>query len=285
MKSIDLKDWILFGEGGNGKTYRPADNSEEILLKVNKGKGATLEQVKWEFESSNAVRRLGIDTPALYEIVQVGKKYGILFQRVKGKKSISRICADNPERIEEAAALLSKKGRELHSTECTDPMFRPISETARKGLEAFRLFLNKDQYNVVKRWIDELPQTQSCLHGDFNPGNLIVAGEEIYWIDLGRFSYGDPMMDIAHLYLFCVVMSHTFIVQNLAHMTERQLKDFWKAFLKAEGLSSAEEIAQYERNIRKFYVLDWMVRQGFKKSTLLALLTAHSFKKIINELQ
>lgn len=282
--SIDLKDWVLFGAGGNGKTYRPADPADDkVLLKVNNGSGASYERVKLEYDSSCAVRSIGVETPEMYEIVQVGKNYGVLFQRIKGKKSLCRVCADNPERIEEMATLLSTKGRELHALECDNPFFSPVAEHIRKGLDVYRPFLKKSECAIVEQWIDELPDVKNCLHGDFNPGNLILAEDKTYWIDLGRFTYGDPMLDMSHLYLFCVAMSGKKIVQDLAHMTEEQLKAFWAAFLKAEGITGPEEIQRYENKLRKYMVLDMMARHGFQKSSILAFLTSKTLKKIIAE--
>jgi len=40
------------------------------------------------------------------------------FERISGKKSLSRICADDPSRISEMAALLASEGKKLHATVC-----------------------------------------------------------------------------------------------------------------------------------------------------------------------
>ena len=40
----------------------------------------------------------------------------------------------------------------------------------------------------------DIPDPCTCLHGDFTTGNLITDGKECYWIDLGWFSYGNPLL-------------------------------------------------------------------------------------------
>lgn len=283
MRQIDLNEWIAYGAGSNGKTYRPLDETDDsVILKVNFGSSSSYKTVKEEFDSSNAVLNLGVETPRMYEMVQVGKRYGTLIQRVKGKESLCRICADNPDRIEEMAALMSRKGRELHALDCDTSYFHPISEYLFKGLGVYRPFLSKSQCATLEQWIKSLPETKKCLHGDFNPGNLILAGGRQFWIDLGRFSYGDPFIDISHLYLFCVEMSHTRTVQELSHMTEEQLKAFWKAFLKAEGVTSEEDVAIYEAKARKYMALDMLARQGVQRYRFLAFLLSPRIKKIIS---
>ena len=121
-ETIDLNDYTQIGEGGNGKTYVTSDDSDEIL-KVNNGRLSTWEAVKHEYDVSKAVASLGIPVPAMYRIVQVGDAYGTISQRIKGKKSLSRICHDEPERTEEMARLLCRKGKELFATPCNTEFF------------------------------------------------------------------------------------------------------------------------------------------------------------------
>lgn len=60
---------------------------------------------------------------------------------------------------------------------------------------------------LLQAFLDSVPENTNCVHGDFQPGNVILAGGKPYWIDLGRFAWGDPMFDIGHLYLSCGVYS------------------------------------------------------------------------------
>ena len=129
-ETIDLNDYTQIGEGGNGKTYVTSADSDEIL-KVNNARLSTWEVVKHEYDVSKAVASLGIPVPAMYRIVQVGDAYGTISQRIKGKKSLSRICHDEPERTEEMARLLCHKGKELFAKPC-DTEFFPSGRTLRR---------------------------------------------------------------------------------------------------------------------------------------------------------
>ncbi len=60
---------------------------------------------------------------------------------------------------------------------------------------------------LLQAFLDSVPENTNCVHGDFQPGNVILAGGKPYWIDLGRFAWGDPMFDFGHLYLSCGVYS------------------------------------------------------------------------------
>ena len=119
---IDLSQWQQVGEGGNGKTYvNPAAPGE--ILKVNNARLSTLEAVKHEYDVSKAVEALGLTVPQVFRIVRVGDAYATISQLVKDKKSLSRICHDEPERTEEMARLLCQKGKELFSMPCNTDYF------------------------------------------------------------------------------------------------------------------------------------------------------------------
>ena len=109
VQKVNLNDYTQIGEGGNGKTYVTSADSDEII-KVNNARLSTWEAVKHEYDVSKAVASLGIPVPAMYRIVQVGKAFATISQRIEGKRSLSRICHDVPERTEEMAHLLCRKG-------------------------------------------------------------------------------------------------------------------------------------------------------------------------------
>ena len=111
-RSINLTEWTLVGEGGNGKTYINPSLPDHIL-KVNKTGLNTLEVVRHEYEVSKAVDSLGLQVPKVYEIVSVGDNYGTLSQLIKDKKSLSRLCHDQPERTAEIARIFCDKAKDF----------------------------------------------------------------------------------------------------------------------------------------------------------------------------
>lgn len=253
---IDLSAWKQVGEGGNGKTYANPDRPEAIL-KVNNGRLSTLEAVKHEFETSKAVEALGIAVPKVYEIVRVGHAYATVSQIIHGKKSLSRICHDQPERTEEMAQLLSQKGKEFHSTPCNTDSFPNRKEQALQAIDQID-FISKKNRVIVRKFIETIPDVTTCLHGDFQTGNLIESGGQLYWIDLDRFAYGDPMFDIGHLYQICKVYYKMKKVQDIFHMTEEQLGRFWEAF--ATDYTGQKDHADFDRLAGKFACLDIVTR-------------------------
>lgn len=128
---------------------------------------------------------------------------------------------------------------------------------------------------------DAMPETQNCLHGDFQPGNIILAGGQHYWIDLGWLSQGWYMMDLAHLYKMTVEDSMIPQVQDLTHMTQQQMVDFWNAFAKA--YTGTDDVEALNNELRPYAALD-IVRTCFLHPMNNAQLIAFLKNRIIQDL-
>ena len=220
IQIVNLDDYKQIGEGGNGKTYvNPAVPGE--ILKVNNARISTWEAVKREYDISRAVADLGIAVPATYRIVQVGKAFATISQRIEGKRSLSRICHDEPQRTEEMARLLCGKGKELFATECNTQFFPSRRDQALQAIEQSSFVSHKNRERL-RTFAESIAEDNHCLHGDFQPGNIIQTGANNYWIDLDRFGHGDPMFDIGHLFLICHIYAPMKQVQDIFHMTLRR---------------------------------------------------------------
>jgi len=264
-ETINLNDYTQIGEGGNGKTYVTSADSDEIL-KVNNARLSTWEAVKLEYDVSKAVASLGIPVPAMYRIVQVGDAYGTISQRIKGKKSLSRICHDEPERTEEMARLLCRKGKELFATECNTEFFPSRKEQALLAVER-ATFVSRKNREKMRAFIETIPENTHCVHGDFHTGNIIQAGADYYWIDLDRFAYGAPMFDIGHLFLICHIYAPMKRVQDIFHMTLEQFHRFWDAF--AKEYTGQDDHAAFDAQAGRFAALDVILRNVFQKSNFI----------------
>ena len=277
---IDLSQWQQVGEGGNGKTYvNPAAPGE--ILKVNNARLSTLEAVKHEYDVSKAVEALGLTVPQVFRIVRVGDAYATISQLVKDKKSLSRICHDEPERTEEMARLLCQKGKELFSTPCNTDYFPSRKEQVLWSIDHASYVSTKNR-KLIRSFAETIPDKTTCVHGDFQTGNIIQFGDYFYWIDLDRFAYGDPMFDIGHLFQICKVYAPMKRVQDIFHMTLDQFNRFWDAF--ATEYTGKEDHSEFDCLAGKFACLDVIVRTYFVRPTFLEkLFFGMHVRKLVKE--
>lgn len=263
-RSIDIRTWTKVGEGGNGSVY--VNQSEpDVILKVNKPGLSTEAFVRHEFEVSKAVEGLGLPTPKMYEVVRVADAYGTLSERVPQKRSLSRICADDPGRTEEMARLLCEKFKILSETPCKTDFFPNRKEQLLRAVDKVQ-FIGEKNRIILRAFAETIPEATTCSHGDLNMGNLILSDDRFYWIDLERFGYGSPMFDIGHLYLIGNYYAPMKQVQGIFHMDEAQLRRFWDAFAKA--YTGQEEHAAFDTQARCYAAMDIVVRHEFVTSSL-----------------
>ena len=250
---IVREEWTLVGEGYNGQAYL-SDAHPGVMLKLVRREMGAAHKVEQEFQAAKTAYEIGLPTPQVYEIVRDGEDHGYLCQMLAGKKSFARLCADQPERIPKLAARMAELGHALHATPVEVSDYVPsMKELLLTALAASPL-VDDAQRALLKKKVLALPDDRTCLHGDFQPGNLLLADGKYYWIDLGWLAQGWYMMDLAHLYKMMVEDSVIPQVQDLTHMTREQMLAFWDAF--ARAYTGRDDIEMLNRELRPYAVLD-----------------------------
>lgn len=249
---IDLSAWKQVGEGGNGAVY-VNDAEPGVLLKVNVN-DTSEKTIKEEFYTSKAVFDAGIPTPEMYQIVQVGEYYGIKCQVISGKKSFSRLCADDPSSIDAFATRMAELLKEFHGKKVAGNEWIPSKkERMLEAAETTALIGGKAKERLIE-FVKSIPESDCLLHGDLQMGNLIMADGKPYWIDLGNATHGLPQFDLGHFYLFCNIFGKKGRVQEIAHMTDKQLVQFWNTF--ALAYNGPENIDTFTQECKRYAALD-----------------------------
>lgn len=224
---ISLDDYVLFGGGANGESYDHKTDSSVMLKLYHPGK---TQQPLDEMNLARKVFDAGIPTPEPGEyVVTDDGRYGIRFRRIPNKKSYSRATADEPEKVQQFAAEFAMLCKQLHATHVDTSMFENIKDRYYRLLEE-NPFFTPTEKDRLKRFIADVPDEDTAVHGDLQFGNAIFVGNQRYFIDLGDFCWGNHLFDVAMVYLCCCLSDEAFIKETF-HMPKSLSIRFWECFV------------------------------------------------------
>lgn len=223
---ISLSDYVLSGGGANGESYDHKTDPSVMLKLYFPG---MIEQPLNEMLLARKVYDLGIPTPKPgdYVITEDGR-YGIRFHRIEGKVSYSKATSLHPEKVGQYASEFAGMCLDLHSTHIDTSLFESVKKRYFKLLEDNPFFTPKEKDKIGK-FIADTPDEDTPIHGDLQYSNAIFAGDKRYFIDLGDFSWGNHLFDVAMVYLCCYLSDPAFILETY-HLQKPLAMKFWDCF-------------------------------------------------------
>ncbi|MCQ2263935.1 MAG: phosphotransferase [Bacteroidales bacterium] len=248
---VDMDDYEYFGDGYTALSYNHRSGQQVLKLYHD-----FMPQDVVEKEKRTAVSALlmGIPTPMTGPIVRIGKRHGIIFERIANKKSFVRAIADAPEKLEYYAITFADMCKRLHDTPCDTSVFPSIREFYRDLVTRTPHF-SEDEKQRFAAFLETVDEKNTCIHGDLHIGNVITTGEVNLFIDMADFGYGDPLFDLGLLYY----MSHSESPERtmrLFHIDDATFLNFWHIFLRRYfNTNDASELAGIEARIKPFAAL------------------------------
>lgn len=223
---ISLDDYVLFGGGANGESYDHREDPSLMLKLYFPGK---VQQPLDEISLARKVYDMGIPTPEPgdYVVTEDGR-YGIRFRRIPGKKSYSRATGDEPGKVAQYAEEFAEMCLKLHSIHVDTAQFENVKDRYYRLLAANPFFTSGEKDRIA-RFISDVPDENTAIHGDLQYSNAIFAGDRRYFIDLGDFCWGNHLFDVGMVYLCCYLSNEEFILDTF-HMPKSLAMKFWDCF-------------------------------------------------------
>lgn len=263
-QKIDLNDYVQTGEGGTAVSYTHKNGN--ALIKLYHA-GFEADRAIEDFHTAKLVFEMGIPTPEPKCLVTDGQRYGAEYELIKNKRSFARIISQEPERLEELTLEFARMTRDIHSTKADTTKLRSYRQMLISFYQEAKLLL--PSFNeLALSFLDKVPDTPLCLHGDLHIGNIISDGKRTLWIDTGDFSYGVPELDLAMMYTMCFGIREEFC-QNLFHVSSDVMHAHWNLFLPAYcGTNDKQKLNEFVKHLLPFYAVKvpYMYNMAFHAS-------------------
>jgi len=196
LRQMSIDGCEILGIGGVGTVYRLNDDT---IIKVFR-EGTTMDEVRHEITMSKEAFVMGMPTAISFDIVQIGKQYGLVYELLQAH-TLSTCIKREPERIDFFARQYAQLFRQLHAIEVpADSSIPDALEHERRQVLHIRRYFPQEAIDLLLQLLDAIPAGNRLLHLDLQVKNAMSQGDELMLIDMGEIGYGHPILDLAHAY-------------------------------------------------------------------------------------
>jgi aminoglycoside phosphotransferase (APT) family kinase protein len=154
--------------------------------------GASLDAAEREAERTRIACRLGAPAPAVYEVVRINDRPGVVFERLEGPSMLA-LFAQEPNRLAALARQLAELQAAFHA--CQAHRLPPQREHLLRRINLGPLPARNKP--LVLAALRELEDDVALCHGDLHPGNVIMTASGPRIIDWFDATAGNAAGDLA----------------------------------------------------------------------------------------
>ena len=192
LRQVSVDGCKIIGKGAHGTVYSTAPDTIVKVYEL----GSSLEDINRERELSKKAFVLGLPTAIALDTVKVGEQYGTVFELLNAESCVNYVkqSQKNLDDFADKAVAVLKK---MHTTVCDDPSLPDMKKSHLKYVDNIRIFLSDQEYLKLKKFIEDIPEAKTLIHGDFHLKNQLLVGDQLMLIDMDTLCTGNPIFEIA----------------------------------------------------------------------------------------
>jgi aminoglycoside phosphotransferase (APT) family kinase protein len=145
--------------------------------------------VEMEARKARAVHGAGVRAPAVYGVVELEGRHGIVYERIDGPLLFAGLGGGDAA-VREVGRRLAELHVEIHRHEV--PELEDLVDQVGRTIES----LPAPEQATARERIAQVPRGKRLYHGDFHPGNVILRPEPVVIDWVNAFS-SHPAFDVA----------------------------------------------------------------------------------------
>ncbi|MBP5246886.1 MAG: anti-sigma factor antagonist [Fibrobacter sp.] len=247
LRSISVEGCELLGKGGNGSVYRLDDDK---IVKVYKPWMKKEDIDRERAFARNAVIN-GVPSVIAYDLVRCNDCFGVVFEMINSK-TLGATIQEYPNRIDEFVEKYVALAKQLHSIHATKGMFTSIKDLLRTRVPKIAPWTSQEERDLLYSLIDCIPESDTLLHNDLHPGNIMIQDDELVLIDMPEMTTGPSTLDLVSIFRDLIVATQNptnHIEQSVGIDASLSQKVGNLFFLKYKGFSDASELESYYKQL------------------------------------
>ncbi|MNC36449.1 Phosphotransferase enzyme family protein [compost metagenome] len=225
---------------GEGRTAEVREYGTGKILKLYRG-DIPAQYVEHEYEISKYVYKQSIQTPQPIELVTIEERKGIIFQQIHGR-SMLRLIGEKPWKLGGYTRQLAALHHDLHKLQGAEAFGRQ-KDILRSSIIAAPMLTMEEKTPVLDK-LEQLPEGDRLLHGDFHPDNVLIDGQA-WIIDWMTGITGNPAGDAARsviMFSMGALPPGASLATRLVtgFIRQRLTKGYIREYLRLSGLTYAE---------------------------------------------
>lgn len=192
LRQVSVEGCKIIGKGAHGTVYSTAPDT---IVKVYEP-GASMVDINRERELSKKAFVLGLPTAIALDTVKVGDQYGTVFELLNAASCVNYV-KESQKNLDDFCDKAVASLKKIHSTVCNDKSLPDMKASHLKYVDNIRIFLSDEEYLKLKKFIEDIPDAKTLIHGDFHLKNQLLVGDQLMLIDMDTLCTGNPIFEIA----------------------------------------------------------------------------------------
>lgn len=256
LREISIEGKPVLGKGGNGTVYRLDDDT---IVKVYRP-DYPIYAIERERAYAKAAFIAGIPSVIAYDMVKVGDCYGVVYEAMNSD-TLSHAISNDPEHLDEYVAKYVALAKKLHTTPVNDENITSLKDflMSRADSAFMHEYLEQNEIDALKEIITSMADSDTLVHGDFHPGNIMLQDDELMLIDMGEVTRGVPIYDVATVFrdLISAPRNNSDIIEQSVGLKADKCIEVGQKFLAMySGITDPAQFEQYMKTLGLVYAFN-----------------------------